>query len=296
MKAGRIGKFALVGALALGICSLCACAANTSETDASGDDIISVISREDGSGTRSAFIELLGIENKDSSGQSVDATTPDAVITNSTSVMMTTVAGDPLAIGYISLGSLNDNVKAVEVDGVAATAANVKDGSYTVSRPFNIVTNGTENDVVRDFISFVLSNQGQAIVEQEGYIAVDEGAGNYEPSELSGTVVVAGSSSVTPVMEVLAEAYEGLNGGVDIQVNQSDSTTGINSIIDGTADIGMASRELKNSEIDKGLIGTVIAQDGIAIIVNLDNPVENLSTAQIREIYMGEITYWGDID
>lgn len=212
---------------------------------ASGE--ITVVSREDGSGTRGAFVELLGIEEKDSDGNKIDMTTEDAKITNSTSVMMTTVEGDVNAIGYISLGSLNETVTAVKVDGAEATAENVASGTYSVQRPFNIATKDTPNEIAQDFINFIMSKEGQAVVEENHYIAVGDQPA-YEPAGVEGKIVVAGSSSVTPVMEKLKEAYVALNPKVEIEVQQSDSTTGMQSAIDGLCDIGMASRELKDSE------------------------------------------------
>ena len=298
----KIMILAVGAVLALGAFALAGCASGNSADSgqaagdaAAADDVspsgeVSVYSREDGSGTRSAFIELMGVEEKDASGEKVDMTTPAAAITNSTSVMMTSVAGDPNGIGYISLGSLNDTVKAVEVDGVEATAENVKSGTYKVARPFNIVTKDGLSDVAQDFVDFILSADGQAIVEEEGYIAVEDGAAAYVGSGVSGKIVVAGSSSVTPVMEKLAEAYQAINSGVTIEVQQSDSTTGVNMATEGTCDIGMASRELKDSE--SAVTGTVIAQDGIAVIVNKDSSIKGLTSDQIKSIYTGEITTW----
>lgn len=298
----KIMILAVGAVLALGAFALAGCASGNSVDSgqaagdaAAADDVspsgeVSVYSREDGSGTRSAFIELMGVEEKDASGEKVDMTTPAAAITNSTSVMMTSVAGDPNGIGYISLGSLNDTVKAVEVDGVEATAENVKSGTYKVARPFNIVTKDGLSDVAQDFVDFILSADGQAIVEEEGYIAVEDGAAAYVGSGVSGKIVVAGSSSVTPVMEKLAEAYQAINSGVTIEVQQSDSTTGVNMATEGTCDIGMASRELKDSE--SAVTGTVIAQDGIAVIVNKDSSIKGLTSDQIKSIYTGEITTW----
>ena len=254
---------------------------------------VSVYSREDGSGTRGAFVELMGIEEKDASGEKVDMTTTSAAITNSTSVMMTSVAGDENGIGYISLGSLNDTVKALKIDGAEATAANVKSGDYQVARPFNIVTKDGLSDVAQDFIDFIMSSDGQKIVEEEGYISVADSAAAYTGSGQSGKIVIAGSSSVTPVMEKLAEAYKAINSGVTIEVNQSDSTTGVNMATEGTCDIGMVSRELKDSET--GVTPTVIAQDGIAIIVNNASTVDGLSSEQVKGIYTGEIANWEDV-
>lgn len=269
------------------------------ETDSAVGDVkgasgeITVVSREDGSGTRGAFVELLGIE-EEVDGEKMDMTTEDAKITNSTSVMMTTVEGDVNAIGYISLGSLNESVTAVKVDGAEATADNVAAGTYKVQRPFNIATNGIPGDAVQDFINFIMSREGQAVVVENGYIAVGDQP-EYEAADVKGKIVVAGSSSVTPVMEKLKEAYEAVNSNVEIEVQQSDSTTGMQSAIDGLCDIGMASRELKDSETEAGLTATVIAQDGIAIIVNNGSGIKELTSEQIKSIYTGEITTWEDV-
>lgn len=262
-----------------------------SDFDTSND--ITIVSREDGSGTRGAFIELFGVEEKDADGNKVDNTTEEAEITNNTAVMMSTVAGNVDAIGYISLGSLNDSVKAAKIDGVEATAENIKSGEYKVSRPFNIATNGEVSDVAQDFIDYILSPEGQAVVEENGYIAVD--STEAESTQPEGKVVVAGSSSVTPVMEKLKEAYAEVNPNAEIEIQQSDSTTGMTSTIDGICDIGMASRDLKDEELEAGLTATTIANDGIAIIVNNDNPTDDLTTDQVKNIYVGEVTTWGDL-
>ena len=273
-----------------------AAAETTTETakDSALEGPITVISREDGSGTRGAFIELFGIEVKNDAGEKVDMTTDDAEITNSTSVMMTSVAGNTEAIGYISLGSLNDTVKAVKIDGAEATVDNIKSGTYKIARPFNIATKGEVSDVAQDFIKYIMSEDGQKVVEDNGYISQGND-GAYESAGLSGKVVAGGSSSVTPVMEKLKEAYVALNPDVTIEVQQSDSTTGMTSAIEGVCDIGMASRDLKDSEIEKGLTGTTIAMDGIAVIVNNDSPVEELSSDSVKGIYTGEITDWADV-
>lgn len=255
---------------------------------------ITVISREDGSGTRGAFIELMGVEQKDENGDKVDMTTDEAIVTNSTSVMMTSVAGDASAIGYISLGSLDDSVKAVTIDGVEPTVENVKSGEYAVARPFNIATRGDVDALTADFIQYILSAEGQGVVAENGYVTVDDDAPAYEAAGLSGTITVGGSSSVTPVMEKLAEAYRALNPDVTVDVQQTDSTTGMTSAADGIVDIGMASRELKDAELEAGLTPTVIALDGIAVIVNNDSPVTNLTTETVRGIYTGEITDWAE--
>ena len=257
--------------------------------------MISVISREDGSGTRGAFIELMGIEQKDENGNKVDYTTQTAEITSSTSVMITTVAGNVNAIGYISLGSLNDDVKALQIDGVAPSIESVKDGSYKVARPFNIATKAEISDAARDFINYIMSAEGQAVVEENGYISQGN-SGTFTSNGAEGKITVAGSSSVTPVMEKLREAYTAINSGVTIEVQQSDSTTGVNSAIERICDIGMASRDLKASEIEAGLVNTVIAMDGIAVIVNQDNSVENLTSEQVMKIYTGEVTTWDELE
>ena len=254
---------------------------------------ISVNSREDGSGTRGAFIELFGVEEKAADGTKVDNTTVEANITNSTSVMMTSVAGDPYAIGYISLGSLNDTVKAAKIDGAEATTENVANGSYKVARPFNIVTKDGLSDVAKDFVDYIMSAEGQDIIEQNGYIKIDQNAAAYAGSKPEGKIVVAGSSSVSPVMEKLKEAYLAVNTNADIEIQTSDSTTGVTSTQEGICDIGMASRDLKDTET--GVTATTIAQDGIAVIVNNENPVENLTSDQVKAIFTGETTVWADV-
>ena len=283
----KIAVMALAAVMAAGM------AVPTMAADMSSDPI-TVVSREDGSGTRGAFIELFGVEEKDTDGNKVDNTTEEAEITNNTAVMMSTVAGDVDAIGYISLGSLNDSVKAVKIDGVEATAENIKSGEYKVSRPFNIATNGEVSDVAQDFIDYILSPEGQAVIEENGYISIDD-VKDAESTQPEGKVVVAGSSSVTPVMEKLKEAYAEVNPNAEIEIQQSDSTTGMTSAIDGICDIGMASRELKDEELEAGLTSTTIANDGIAIIVNNDNPTDDLSVDQVKSIYVGETTTWGDL-
>ena len=264
------------------------------DTDKSQEGEISVLSREDGSGTRGAFVELFGIQ-EEVDGEKVDMTTEDAQVTNSTSVMMTNVAQDPQAIGYISLGSLDESVKALKVDGAEASTENVKNDSYKVSRPFNIATKTGASDAAKDFIDYIMSAEGQKIVEESGYIAVAENAEAYAGTKPSGKVVVGGSSSVTPVMEKLKEGYTEINPDVQIEIQQSDSTTGMESALNGTYDIGMASRELKDSEIDGGLTGMQIALDGIAVIVNNENTMSDITSDQVKEIYTGEVTDWSEL-
>lgn len=255
---------------------------------------VSVISREDGSGTRGAFIELFGIEQKDAEGNKVDYTTEEAMITNSTSVMMTSVAGDKYAIGYISLGSLNDTVKALKIDGAEATADNIKNDTYKIARPFNIATKAEVNEVAADFINYILSSEGQKVVEESGYISTGEAAA-FNGTNPKGKIVVAGSSSVTPVMEKLKEAYLAVNPNAEVEIQESDSTTGMTSAMEGICDIGMASRDLKDSEIEKGLVSTVIAMDGIAVVVNNESAVEELSSEDVKAIYTGEAIEWSDV-
>lgn len=255
---------------------------------------ISVVSREDGSGTRGAFIELFGIEQKDENGEKVDFTTDEAIITNNTSVMMTTVADDEYAIGYVSLGSLNDTVKALKVDGAEASEENIKNGTYKVSRPFNIATKGDVSELTQDFIDFILSKEGQEIVSENKYIALDA-AESYAGNKPAGKIVIAGSTSVTPLMEKLKEAYLAINTNAEIQIQTNDSTTGMTMAKEGTCDIGMASRELKEAEIAEGLKGTVIATDGVAIIVNQANTLDDITSDQVKNIYMGEVLTWDKI-
>lgn len=279
---------ALIGVMTMG---LTVCGVSAADFDSSED--ITVVSREDGSGTRGAFIELFGIQ-EEQDGEKVDMTTDEANITNSTSVMMTTIAGNKGAIGYVSLGSLNDTVKAVDIDGAEATVDAIKAGEYKVARPFNIAVKEGLSDVASDFIKFIMSEDGQKVVEDNGYISQgNEGA--YTASGLKGKVVVAGSSSVTPVMEKLKEAYAAVNPDVEIEVQQSDSTTGMTSAIEGVCDIGMASRDLKDSELEAGLTPTVIAMDGIAVVVNNDSPVTELTSENVKDIFTGEITDWADV-
>lgn len=269
-------------------------AAEEPAADASAFDdtsAIAVYSREDGSGTRGAFIELFGIEEKDANGEKIDNTTEEAIITNSTDVMLTSVAGDSYAIGYVSLGSLNDTVKAVKIDGAEATVDNIKSGSYTVARPFNIATTGEVSEAAQDFINYVMSAEGQAVITENGYIGSDDAAA-FESTGAEGKVVVGGSSSVSPVMEKLIEAYKALNANVEIELQTSDSTTGMTGAADGTLDIGMASRELKDSETEAGLTATQIAMDGIAVIVNQENTTEDLSSETVKGIFTGETTTW----
>lgn len=284
------------------VCGVAACSSSTSEETTDGEQTeetteaggmtgpISVISREEGSGTRGAFVELMGVVDEEDN----DITTVNAEITNSTSVMLTTVAGNPASIGYVSLGSLSDEVKALKVDGVEATVDTVKSGDYKVARPFLLAyKDGSLSDVAQDFLNFILSDDGQAIIGEEGYISVAEG-NTYEASGLSGKIVLAGSTSVSPVMEVLADAYKALNPDVTIEIQQTGSGAGITSATEGVCDFGMSSRELKDSEAAE-LASTQIAMDGIAVIVNNENTLDDITSEQIKSIYLGETTDWADI-
>jgi phosphate transport system substrate-binding protein len=266
-------------------------AAPAGNADFDHTSAIAVYSREDGSGTRGAFIELFGVEEKDESGEKVDNTTEEAIITNSTDVMLTSVAGDTYAIGYVSLGSLNDTVKAVKIDGAEATVENIKSGTYKIARPFNIATKGEVSEAAQDFINYIMSGDGQKVISDNGYIG-DDSAAAFESNGAEGKVVVGGSSSVSPVMEKLIEAYKAVNANVEIELQTSDSTTGMTGAADGTLDIGMASRELKDSETEAGLTATKIAMDGIAVIVNQENPAEDLSSDTVKGIFTGETTTW----
>ena len=265
----------------------------SSSSDFKADSDITVVSRENGSGTRGAFIELMGIEEKGADGTKTDKTTNEAVIANKTDVMLTNVAGDEYGIGYVSLGSLSSSVKAVKVDGVEATAENVKNGTYKVARPFNIATKSDISDVAKDFIDYILSSEGQEIVS-DGYIKINDDAQPYAGSKPSGKIVVAGSSSVSPVMEKLKEAYLKVNTNAEIELQTSDSTAGMTGAMEGTCDIGMASRELKDSE-SAVLTATPIALDGIAVIVNPQNPTDDMSTEDIKDIFTGTKTMWSEI-
>lgn len=291
MKTKKILATAAAGLIAMA--SLAGCGSTGSSSSTGGFDTksnISVITREDGSGTRSAFIELTGVqEEKD--GTKTDNTLSSAIVQSSTQAVLTGVAGDPTAIGYISLGSLNDTVKAAKIDGVEPTSETVKDGSYKISRPFNIATKDNLSEAAQNFIDYILSKEGQEIVNKDYVEAVD----NAEPfagAKGKGKVKVGGSSSVSPVMEKLAEAYQKVNKDVTVEVNTSDSSTGMSQAAEGTVDIGMASRELKDSETAKGIKGTVIAKDGIAVIVNKSNTVEDIKLDQLKGIYTGSITTW----
>ncbi|WP_456109561.1 substrate-binding domain-containing protein [Roseburia hominis] len=266
-------------------------AAPAGNADFDHTSAIAVYSREDGSGTRGAFIELFGVEEKDANGDKVDNTTEEAIITNSTDVMLTSVAGDTYAIGYVSLGSLNDTVKAVKIDGAEATVENIKSGTYKIARPFNIATKGEVSEAAQDFINYIMSGDGQKVISDNGYIG-DDSAAAFESNGAEGKVVVGGSSSVSPVMEKLIEAYKAVNANVEIELQTSDSTTGMTGAADGTLDIGMASRELKDSETEEGLTATKIAMDGIAVIVNQENPVEDLSSDTVKGIFTGGTTTW----
>lgn len=283
----------LTGVMTAGMLTGCGSGESTEGFDAS--ELISVYSREDGSGTRGAFIELFGIEQKDANGEKIDYTTEEAIITNSTDVMLTSVASDTYAIGYVSLGSLNSTVKAVKIDGTEATAENIKSGTYAIARPFNIATAGEVSDAAQDFINFIMSAEGQAVVTENGYIGADDMAA-FEPGRAAGKVVVGGSSSVSPVMEKLIEAYKAINADAEIELQASDSTTGMTGVADGTLDIGMASRELKDTEIEAGLAETKIAMDGIAVIVNQENPADDLSVETVMNIFTGELYTWDELN
>lgn len=291
MKTKKILATAAAGLIVMA--SLAGCGSTGSSSSTGGFDTksnISVITREDGSGTRSAFIELTGVqEEKD--GTKTDNTLSTAIVQSSTQAVLTGVAGDPTAIGYISLGSLNDTVKAAKIDGVEPTSETVKDGSYKISRPFNIATKDNLSEAAQNFIDYILSKEGQEIVNKDYVEAVDK-AEPFAGAKGKGKVKVGGSTSVSPVMEKLAEAYKKVNKDVTVEVNTSDSSTGMSQAAEGTVDIGMASRELKDSETAKGIKGTVIAKDGIAVIINKSNTVEDIKLDQLKDIYTGSTTTW----
>ena len=290
MKKNKLAKILTFGLAAVMALSLASCGGGSDENaDSEGGDI-TVISREEGSGTRDAFVELTGIMQDD-----VDRTIDTAEISNSTSVVTQSVAGNEAAIGYISMGSLDDSVKALKIGGVEATVDNVKSGDYALQRPFNIVTKGEVKELPQDFINFIMSAEGQGIIEEEGYISTDEKAASYEAAGLEGSITLAGSTSVAPVMEVLADEYKKLNDGVTIEIQQTGSGAGIQSTIEGVCDIGMASRALEDEEAGEGLESQEIALDGIAVIVNNNTPAEDITLEQIMQIYTGEITAWSEI-
>jgi len=316
MKSGTKKVIALILTLVLGFSVLSACSNNEAKTDdqsnpsgstdpngsnSSGNTDsfdsskpITVISREDGSGTRSAFIELFGVQSSQSDGSKKDNTTREAIIADKTDVMMTNVANDPYAIGYISLGSMNSTIKALDIDGIAATAQNVKNGTYPIQRPFIIATKGDPTGLTKDFIDYILSTEGQAVVESRGYTAIVDNASPYTGGRPSGRIVIGGSSSVTPLMEVLREEYLKVNPNATIEIQMSDSSAGMSGTMEGSFDIGMASRELKESELAV-LKPVEIAKDGIAVIVNVNNPLTNLTKEQVKAIYTGETLNWSEL-
>lgn len=293
MKKKKLVAFLMTAIMAMTAMTGCGSSQGNNDGFDSASEI-SILSREEGSGTRGAFVELFGIEQKNEAGEKVDYTTEEASITKSTSVMMSSVAGNEYAIGYVSLGSLNDTVKALKVDGAEATEENIKAGTYKVCRPFNIATKGDVSPAAQDFIDFILSAEGQAVVSENGYISLD-GVSPYQGSKPAGEVIVAGSSSITPVMQKLKEAYKTINPDAEVKIQESDSSTGMKDTISGSCDIGMASRELKDSELAEGLKSIVIATDGIAVIVNHANTMENISSEQVRAIYMGEVFTWDEV-
>ena len=256
---------------------------------------INVISREDGSGTRGAFIEIFGIEKKNDEGKKIDYTTEEAAITNSTAVMLSSVAGDKYAIGYVSLGSLNNSVKALQIDGAEASVENINNGSYKISRPFNIAVKDNLSAVATDFVNYILSDEGQNVIAANKYIKVKT-SGSFQTKAPKGKVVVAGSSSVSPVMEKLIESYKKINPNATLELQTSDSTTGVTNAINGTCDIGMASRSLKSSEKEKGVNEVTIAIDGIAVIVNQENPTVGLTKTQVESIFTGKVEKWNKIN
>ena len=282
----------LVG-IAVSACVIFSAFTSCTEEKWNKNSSINVLSREDGSGTRGAFIELFGVEKKNAQGKKVDYTTDEASITNSTAVMLTTVAGNKYAIGYVSLGSLSSSVKAVKIDGVSATVDNINNGSYKIARPFNVAVRNNLSNAAQDFLNYILSSDGQDIIAANKYIKVPA-TNSYNASGISGKIVVAGSSSVSPVMEKLIEAYKALNPSVQIELQTSDSTTGVINAIDGTCDIGMASRALKDSEKEKGVREVTIAIDGIAVTINNDNPVESLKKSDVEGIFTGKINSWSE--
>ena len=293
----RVIASVCAAALALSMVA-CGSDASTSTSTSTGSESgasasITVVTREDGSGTRSAFVELTGVETDEG-----DMTIATAQVANSTNNVMTSVQAEPSAIGYISMGSLNETVKGIAVDGVEPTTDNVKAGTYPISRPFNIVTNGdisAQDELTQDFVNWVMSADGQAICTEEGYIG-DDAAEAYTSTQPSGSLAVGGSSSVSPVMEKLIETYMAdVNPNASIDLQTTDSTNGVTGALDGTYNIGMASRAISDDEASQGAVSTQLAMDGIAVIVNTENTVSNISMDSLRGIYTGEVTDWADV-
>ena len=293
----RVIASVCAAALALSMVA-CGSDASTSTSTSTGSESgasasITVVTREDGSGTRSAFVELTGVETDEG-----DMTIATAQVANSTNNVMTSVQAEPSAIGYISMGSLNETVKGIAVDGVEPTTDNVKAGTYPISRPFNIVTNGdisAQDELTQDFVNWVMSADGQAICTEEGYIG-DDAAEAYTSTQPSGSLAVGGSSSVSPVMEKLIETYMAdVNPNASIDLQTTDSTNGVTGALDGTYNVGMASRAISDDEASQGAVSTQLAMDGIAVIVNTENTVSNISMDSLRGIYTGEVTDWADV-
>lgn len=288
MKLRSFTALLLILTMALGLTALAA--------DFDAKQVITVVSREEGSGTRGAFVELTGVLAKDDSGEEKDNTYSEAIISNGTNLVLTTVADNQAAIGYASLSSVlhNDTVKALKVEGIEASTENILNGTYKIARPFNVVTNGELTDeLAKDFMAYVMSKEGQAIVTEDGLVSsANDQTPSYEAANKSGSLTVGGSTSVAPVMELLAEGYMELNPEAKIEVQSTGSSAGVTGALDGTYDIGMASRTLKDSETEKGALATVIGTDGIAIVTNLANPVEDITVEQVRQVFTGEVTTW----
>ena len=287
----KVFNFIMITIIIMNI--LVGCSNNTEEFNTGRT--INVITREDGSGTRGAFTEIVGIMEEGLKGEVNDNTYIEAIVQNSTDAVITSVSNDEYSIGYISLGSLNDTIKAIKVEGVEATAENVQKGLYKIARPFNIAYKGELGTLAQDFVSFILSVEGQKIIADKGYVQVGTDLQHYEKvNNMEGTLIIAGSTSVTPVMEELAQAYKEIHPKVSIEIQSTGSSAGIQAAIEGTAHIGMVSRELKESELSE-LTKQIIAMDGIAVIVNKKNPIEDLTLEQIKSIYTGKITEWNGL-
>lgn len=288
MKLRSFTALLLILTMALGLTALAA--------DFDAKQVITVVSREEGSGTRGAFVELTGVQAKDASGEEKDNTYSEAIISNGTNLVLTTVADNQAAIGYASLSSVlhNDTVKALKVEGIEASTENILNGTYKIARPFNVVTKGELTDeLAKDFMAYVMSKEGQAIVSEDGLVSsANDQTPSYEAANKSGSLTVGGSTSVAPVMELLAEGYMELNPEAKIEVQSTGSSAGVTGALDSTYDIGMASRTLKDSETEKGALATVIGTDGIAIVTNLANPVEDITVEQVRQVFTGEVTTW----
>jgi phosphate transport system substrate-binding protein len=287
----------LIGALAFTACGSDDDNGNGTTTGSSWDASrqVNVIARDPGSGTHAAFIELLGIEVS-ADGNVTDNTYIGAYIAPSTGGVITTVAGDEFAIGYISMGAMNTSVRALSVDGIAATVENVQNGTYPVFRSFYMAVQPVLSPEAAAFLAFIQSAEGQDVIAGRNYVpAFASPAAFVAPEGLSGTVVAAGSTSMTDITQRLAEAFEAVVPGVSVEVHSSGSGAGITAAIDGIADIGLTSRAIRDGELEQGVISETMAHDGIVVVVNNSSPVTALTSSQIHDIFVRDVTRWNEV-